>query len=82
MEHLAPASSVNQSLNAYIAWARPTMGGDFRNLGQLVLYPDRSATLVSTVPWRDVEVVVTTEENPRVMKPSEFVVLRGNASPR
>jgi hypothetical protein len=81
-EHLAHPTRLAPSLTTYLVWIRPSAGGDFHKMGQLLPDAAGRASFETASTWRDVEVLVTAEETSAAQRPGTFVVLKGYASPR
>jgi len=80
LEHLPPPADLDPTLTTYVVWIRPTSGGGFQNVGQLMIDSNRRGELSTTTPYSTVEVIVTAEASSTPMEPSRFTVLQGSAS--
>jgi hypothetical protein len=80
VRHLAPPDRLRQGASVYVVWARPT-GADAaqqqpQNLGALRVDSDLRGTLETITPMRDFEIVITAEDSPTTITPSQAQVLR------
>jgi hypothetical protein len=80
VRHLAPPDRLRQGAAVYVVWARPT-GGDAQgqgaqNLGALRVDSDLRGTLETITPMRNFELVITAEDSPTTITPSQAQVLR------
>jgi hypothetical protein len=79
-DHLAQPANLDPSLTTYVVWIRPRVGGDFMNVGQLVMSADRGGALQTSTPHTNFDVLLTAEATATAQQPSKFVVLQAQAS--
>lgn len=75
VKHFAPPQRLQPPRSVYVVWAE-TSDNQMFNLGRLKINEDLKGKLEATTPFRVFQLVITAEDNPLVMQPSQQVVLR------
>lgn len=73
IRHLAPPENLKPPRNVYVVWSQSPEGKNL-NLGQLIVGGDRRGTLKSPTPMQIFRIIVTAEESPTVVFPSQHIV--------
>ena len=74
VEHLADPSSLSPPATVYVAWAKTT-DGSISNLGQLSVDEDLTGLLTAVTPHKQIQLLVTGEDEAAVDTPSSRVIL-------
>src|SRR5579871_3175104 len=69
VKHLATPSSLTPAKNAYVVWVQPR-GKDPEVLGVLRVNENLEGSLKATTPYKDFEIFVSAEDNPKPEMPS------------
>ena len=77
LEHLPEPQVFDPSLDTYVAWVRPSGGGEYVNVGQIAIDSDRQGMLNTVTPYDHLDVLVTAEFEATAQTPSKYVMLRG-----
>lgn len=73
--HLAKPDELTPAKSAYVIWAQAN-GKPADNLGQLSVNKDLEGTFHGVTPYKDFDLFITAEDNPKVEAPSGMEVLR------
>ena len=76
VKHMAAPQSLTPAKTAYVVWIQPR-GKDPEALGVLRVNEDLDGTLRATTPYKDFEIFITAEDNPKPDMPSSMVILKG-----
>ncbi len=76
VKHMATPSSLTPAKNAYVVWVQPR-GKDPEVLGVLRVNENLEGSLKATTPYKDFEIFVSAEDNPKPEMPSGMVILKG-----
>ena len=78
--HLAKPSSLTPAKQSYIVWVQGR-GKSPENQGQLQVSKKLEGKFETTTAFRDFDIFVTAEDNPRAESPSEPKLLKGTLQP-
>ena len=73
VQHFAPPRNLQPPKSVYVVWVE-TPEGRYHNLGQLKIGEKRSGGINGITPFRTFRVVVSAEDSPTVMQPSQTVL--------
>ena len=73
---MATPQSLTPARNAYVVWVQPR-GKDAEMLGVLRVNQDLEGSLKATTPYKDFDIFVSAEDNPKPEAPSGMVILKG-----
>ncbi|HLJ29264.1 MAG TPA: hypothetical protein VKY85_21325 [Candidatus Angelobacter sp.] len=76
VKHMAAPQSLTPAKTAYVVWVQPR-GRDPEVLGLLRVNEDLGGSLKATTPYKDFDVFITAEDNPKPDSPSSMVILKG-----
>lgn len=76
VKHMATPQSLTPSKTAYIVWVQPR-GKEPEVLGALRVNSDLEGSLKASTPYKDFDIFITAEDNPRPDAPSGMVILKG-----
>lgn len=76
VKHMAAPQSLTPAKTAYVVWVQPR-GKDPEVLGVLRVNSDLEGSLKTATPYKDFDVFITAEDNPKPDTPSGMVILKG-----
>jgi hypothetical protein len=76
VKHMAAPDTLTPSKTAYVVWIQ-ARGKDPEPLGVLRVNQDLEGSLKATTPYKDFDIMVTAEDNPKPDSPSGMVILKG-----
>jgi len=76
VKHMAAPQSLTPAKTAYVVWVQPR-GKDPELLGLLRVNSDLEGSLKATTPYKDFDIFITAEDNPKPESPSGMVILKG-----
>jgi hypothetical protein len=76
VKHMAAPQAMTPPQQAYVVWVQPR-GKEAEVLGTLRVNDDLEGSLKATTPYKDFDIFVTAENNPKPETPSSLVVLKG-----
>lgn len=76
VKHMATPQALTPARNAYVVWVQPR-GKDAEMLGVLRVNQDLEGSLKATTPYKDFDIFVSAEDNPKPEAPSGMVILKG-----
>lgn len=76
VKHMATPQSLTPAKTAYIVWVQPR-GKDPEMLGVLRINENLEGSLKAATPYKDFDLFITAEENPKPDLPSDMVILKG-----
>jgi hypothetical protein len=77
VKHMAAPTALTPSKNAYVVWVQPR-GKDPELLGVLRVNQDLEGSLKTSTPYKDFDIFITAEDNPKPDMPSSMVILKGS----
>jgi len=76
VKHMASPESLTPPKTAYVVWIQ-ARGKDPEILGLLRVNHELEGSLRATTPYKDFDIFITAEENPKPASPSGMVILKG-----
>jgi hypothetical protein len=76
VKHMAAPQSLTPARNNYVVWVQPR-GKDPEVLGALRVNSDLEGSLKATTPYKNFDIFITAEDNPKPDMPSGMVILKG-----
>lgn len=76
VKHMATPESLSPARNSYVIWIQ-ARGKDPEILGVLKVNGDLEGSLKATTPYKDFDIFITAEENPKPDIPSSMTILKG-----
>lgn len=76
VKHMATPQSLTPSKTSYVVWVQPR-GKEPEALGALRVNSDLEGSLKATTPYKDFDIFITAEDNPKPDTPSGMVILKG-----
>jgi len=76
VKHMASPEALTPPKTAYVVWIQPR-GKDPEILGLLRVNHELEGSLRATTPYKDFDIFITAEENPKPSSPSGMVILKG-----
>jgi hypothetical protein len=76
VKYMAMPQALTPAKNAYLVWVQPR-GKDPELLGVLRVNDDREGSLKATTPYKDFDIFITAEDNPKPDTPGSMVILKG-----
>jgi hypothetical protein len=76
VKHMASPESLTPSRISYVVWIQPR-GKDPEMLGLLRVNQELEGSLRATTPYKNFDIFITAEENPKPSAPSSMVILKG-----
>jgi hypothetical protein len=76
VKHMAAPQSLTPAKTAYVVWVQPR-GKDPEVLGLLRVNEDLGGSLKAATPYKDFDIFITAEDNPKPDSPSAMVILKG-----
>ena len=76
VKHMASPESLTPSRTSYVVWIQPR-GKDPEMLGLLRVNQELEGSLRATTPYKNFDIFITAEENPKPSAPSSMVILKG-----
>lgn len=76
VKHMASPESLTPPKNAYVVWIQPR-GKDPELLGLLRVNHELEGSLRATTPYKDFDIFITAEDNPKPSFPSGMTILKG-----
>ena len=76
VKHVAAPQSLTPAKTNYVVWVQPR-GKDPEVLGALRVNSDLEGSLKATTPYKDFDIFITAEDNPKPDTPSGMVILKG-----
>jgi hypothetical protein len=77
VKHMAAPTALTPSKNAYVVWVQPR-GKEPELLGVLRVNQDLEGSLKTSTPYKDFDIFITAEDNPKPDMPSSMVILKGS----
>ena len=77
VKHMAAPDSLTPPKTAYVVWIQPR-GKDPEILGLLRVNHDLEGSLRATTPYKDFDIFITAEDNPKPPSPSGMTILKGS----
>ncbi len=78
--HLAPPANLTPAKSYYVVWIQPR-NQPLQIAGTLTVNPQKEdASFKTSTPFKDFEVLVTAEDNPRPASPSDVQVFKGTVA--
>lgn len=77
VKHMATPQSLTPAKQAYLVWVQPH-GQPAQLLGTLRVNEDLEGSLKASTPYKDFDVFITAEDQPKPDTPSSTVVLKGS----
>lgn len=77
VKHMATPESLSPAKNSYVVWIQ-ARGKDAEILGTLRVNSDLEGSLKATTPYKDFDIFITAEENPKPDIPSSLTILKGS----
>ena len=76
VKHMAAPDSLTPSKSAYVVWIQ-ARGKDPEVLGLLRVNSDLEGSLKATTPYKNFDIFITAEDNPKPSAPSDMTILKG-----
>jgi len=76
VKHMASPESLTPAKTSYVVWIQ-ARGKDPEALGVLRVNEGLEGSLKATTPYKDFDIFITAEENPKPEMPSSMMVLKG-----
>src|SRR5579864_1416320 len=76
VKHMASPESLTPAKTSYVVWIQ-ARGKDPEALGVLRVNEGVEGSLKATTPYKDFDIFITAEENPKPEMPSSMMVLKG-----
>lgn len=76
VKHMATPQSLTPARTAYVVWVQ-ARGKDPELLGVLRVNEDLEGSLKATTPYKDFDILISAEDNPKPELPSGMVILKG-----
>ena len=76
VKHMATPDSLTPPKTAYVVWIQPR-GKDPEILGLLRVNHDLEGSLKATTLYKDFDIFITAEDNPKPSSPSSMTILKG-----
>lgn len=77
VKHMATPQSLTPARQAYLVWVQPH-GQPAQLLGTLRVNEDLEGSLKASTPYKDFDIFVTAEDQPKPDTPSSTVILKGS----
>jgi hypothetical protein len=77
VKHMATPQSLTPAKQAYLVWVQPH-GQPAQLLGTLRVNEDLEGSLKGSTPYKDFDIFVTAEDQPKPDTPSSDVILKGS----
>ena len=75
VDHLAPPNALTPPASAYVVWVQPS-GQPPQNAGELRVNGDLHGSFRSSLPFKNFDIYVTPENDPRATAPTGPMVLK------
>ena len=76
VKHMASPDSLSPAKNSYVVWIQ-ARGKEPEVLGILRVNSDLEGSLKATTPYKDFDIFITAEDNPKPDTPSSMTILKG-----
>ncbi len=76
VKHMASPDALTPPKTSYVVWIQ-SRGKDPEPLGVLRVNHDLEGSLKATTPYKDFEIFITAEDNPKSDMPSGMTILKG-----
>ena len=76
VKHMATPESLTPAKNSYVVWIQ-ARGKEPEVLGLIRVNSDLAGSLRATTPYKDFDIFITAEDNPKPDQPSTMTILKG-----